>query len=436
MRRTRSIGLLGRILIILLIVMATEFVATTVQYQRASQFSLEEDDARRMAEHLVVARRVMDRTDAAERPVTAAELSTKRFRIRWSRDEPLVSRYGLDRLGRQILDLEPELIAANLRLHLLPLAHGGGIAGTMELSDRSILSFKTFQAHGIWSLTFGRILTLLAPTLALVLIGSIMIGATLRPLRTLIRATMQVGTDDGKPIPEKGPAEIRNLIHAFNAMQERIHRLINSRTQALAAVGHDLRTPLSRLQFRLGSVDMDPETEKAMTQDIEEMTGLLQSMQVYLSGQSSVVSAERVDLAVMASTLVEAARDAGKSAVYYGPNNLEVKVRPVAIRRALNNLIDNALHYGGTVRLTLRRDEQDVVILVEDEGPGIPEDQLAEVVHPFVRLDGARTRNTRGMGLGLSIVSDAVRAEGGTLKLENLPEGGLRVTIFLLAVAM
>jgi signal transduction histidine kinase len=301
----------------------------------------------------------------------------------------------------------------------------------MELSDGSSMTFRAHQTEAIWPLTFGRIVSLLAPTLALVVIGAVMIRVTLRPLRVLMRATRHVGTDDTKPVPEEGAMEVRDLIHAFNTMQLRIHKLINSRTQALAAVGHDLRTPLARLQLRLDALGADAETERAMAQDIAEMNDLLHSLQIYLSGESSSVSPERVDIAVLAATLVEAAADQGGDARYVGPANLEACLRPVAIRRALNNLIDNALHYSGNVRVSLNQEGNAIRILVDDDGPGIAEDKMADVLQPFVRLDGARARNTRGMGLGLAIVNDVVRAEQGTLTLANRPEGGLRVVISL-----
>lgn len=430
--RARSLGILTRILLILVAIMATEFVANTLVFNRANRFALHEDDAHRMAEHLVVARRLLDRTRPAERPTVASELSTDRFTFRWSRSgDVMPASLSLNNMRSQILEEEPALLAAKLRLHLLPLPKGGDVAGSMELSDGTLLFFRTYQAKGLWTLTFGRILSLIAPTLVLVLIGIFMVRATLRPLNVLMRATRQVGTGDPQPVPEAGPTEVRHLIHAFNEMQLRIHRLVSSRTQALAAVGHDLRTPLARLQLRLDGARLDPETQRLMDQDIHEMTELLRSLQIYLSGEGETVPAERVDLAVMASTLIDAACDMGKDAHYVGPDHLEVEVRPVALRRALSNLIDNALHYGGNVRLTLREKEDGILVIVDDDGPGIAEEKLPEVLQPFVRLDHARSRNTRGMGLGLPIVKDAVQAEKGSFSIANRPEGGLRATIRL-----
>lgn len=439
-----SVSLLGRILLILIAVMATEFVTNTYLFDRASQFALHEDEVDRIAEHLVVAQRLMDKAAPADRPVLARELQTERFAVRWRRDDPSIpSSYELDTLRNQILGTEPELSGTGLHLHLRPLPKGGGtIEGSMALDDGSYLSFVTYQGRSVWSLTYGRIFGLLAPTLVLVALGGLLIRHTLRPLSVLIRETGRVGTDDHRPVPEAGPKEIRNLIHAFNAMQLRIHRLISSRTQALAAVGHDLRTPLARLRLRLDGVAMDGRTRGAMERDMEEMNDLLRSLEVYLSGEGRSLSPERIDLAVMAMTLIDAARDAGEDADYSGPESLDIVVRPVAVRRALANLIDNALHYGGNARLSLRRiapdqagqigqGDEEAEIIVEDDGPGIAKDRMEEVMQPFVRLDDARGRNTRGMGLGLAIVADAIRMENGHLSLANRESGGLRVTIRL-----
>jgi signal transduction histidine kinase len=432
LNRIASVGLLGRILLILALVMATEFVANTYIFERASRFALRDDEAQRMAAHLVIAQRVLDRTAEPDRPTVARELSTAHFGVRWSRTaEPSATSLALRNLQDQIVRLEPELARSNLRLHLKRLRQGGGIAGSVELRDRSVLAFYSTEEGDVWSLTFGRILTWIAPTLVLVVLGSLMIRVTLRPFRRLILATRKVGTGEPTPVPEEGPGELRGLIRAFNAMQRRIHRLIATRTQALAAVGHDLRTPLARLQLRLDTSAIEPGTHRALSQDIEEMTALLHSLQIYLSGEGNSMPRERIDVAAMAQTLIDAAQDEGKDAIYTGPDSLELVARPVPVRRALSNLVDNALHYGGNVRLSLIGEDGGVRLVVEDDGPGIAPDRIADVLQPFVRLDDARARNTRGMGLGLAIVHDAVKAEGGKFLLENRAEGGLRATIKL-----
>ena len=168
-----------------------------------------------------------------------------------------------------------------------------------------------------------------------------------------------------------------------------------------------------------------------MGDDIDEMGDLLRSLQIYLGGDGQNVPREKVDLTIMAATLIDAACDMGHDARFDAPDNVEAFVRPVAIRRSLSNLIDNAIHYGGNVRLSMTTAGKEIVILVDDDGPGIPAADMDDVMQPFVRLDSARARNTGGMGLGLAVVNDAIRAEDGTLTLINRPQGGFRAMIRL-----
>lgn len=432
MTRWPSIGLLGRIVLILAFVLATEFVANTLIFDRVSKFALQDDEAHRLAEYLVVAHRIMDRTPAPARPEVAEELSTARLAVRWHKGiDTQSTSFALSGLRDQMLGVEPALFEAKLRLHLMPLRQGGDIAGSVELSDHSTMAFQTRQQKSFWPLTLGRIVALALPMLALALIGFMMIRATLRPLRNLMGATRRVGRQEPEPLPERGPQEVRGLIRDFNAMEARIHRLISTRTQALAAVGHDLRTPLARLKFRLDAAALDEETRAAMSDDVREMGDLLRSLQIYLGGEGQGLPAEKIDLAVMAATVIDSARDEGHDAYYDGPSSLEAFARPVSIRRAIANLVENAIHYGGNVRLAIREEADAILILIDDDGPGIPAERMESALQPFVRLDEGRSRNTRGMGLGLAIVQDAIRAEGGALSLANRPEGGLRATIRL-----
>jgi signal transduction histidine kinase len=253
----------------------------------------------------------------------------------------------------------------------------------------------------------------------------------LKPLRNLIGATRNLGEGPPEPVPERGPDELRSLIRALNEMQQRIHQSLIDRTQTMLAIGHDLKTPLSRMKLRLDDDGVDPDLRDGISHDIDEMRLLLESIQAYVDSDGQSIPAERIDIAVMAETLVDTAADHGAEASYTGVSSLEIKARPVPIRRALSNLIENAIHYGGNARVSVRRDGGGVEIVVEDDGPGIPEDRIADALQPFVRLDTARTRDTAGMGLGLPIVRKAVRMENGTLDLRNHPGGGLRATIRL-----
>ena len=412
--------------------MGVEFGASTLLYERASHFSVQEDEAHRLAEHLVIARKLISERPASERPAIARELVTDRYDVHWSPTPPSVfPSPSLTRMRDQILLWEPDLARSHLRLRLSTLPQGSTVVGDLRLDDGSIVGFRMSGVTQGWSLTLGRIALALILALTLLVLSALMIRLTLRPLRTLIAATGQVGRGDQAPVAEAGTDEIRRLIHAFNEMQARIHDLIESRTQALAAVGHDLRTPIARLHLRLEGVEPRAARD-AMQADVAEMEAMVASLLAFLGGEDEPEPLVLADVAVMMQTLADDAGDRGHGATYAGPDHLEMAVRPSALRRALSNLVENALHYGGgSVALTLASAEDGVTIVVEDKGPGIAEDKLDAVTRPFVRLEAERARNTSGLGLGLAIVTQAVADHGGSFLLANRAGGGLRARIWL-----
>ncbi|MEO5587083.1 MAG: ATP-binding protein [Novosphingobium sp.] len=431
MKLLHRAGLGGRLLAIILFVVSLDVIVNSLMFESARVYATREDDAAWMAEHLIVAHRVIDASTPAQRPAVAREMSTERFEISWSQSRtPARNAMELPTLHQQMLGAQPGLRDAQLRLKLLPLSAGGNFSGSTRLRDGSIINFRIY-GHAPLSLNFGRFLSMAVPSMVLVLLAWIMFRMMLHPLRSLVKATSEVGTADPRPLPENGEGEVLHLIRAFNAMQQRIHQLLDSGSQTLLAITHDLRTPLARLQLRIDHAGMDPQLRHGIAQDIDEMRDLLVSLQTYVESGRDNAPLERIDIAVTAQTLINNVRDSGGKASYKGPPHLEIFTRPVAIRRALSNLVENGLAYAGHARLSIAEHSDAVEIVVEDDGPGIPEDRLADVLHPFVRLDNARTRNTKGMGLGLPIVDSVVKAEGGQLLLANKPGGGLRVTIRL-----
>jgi signal transduction histidine kinase len=427
----RRLGLPERLLAVLVLVLIVEFAANSFLFKRVNTFELRRDDAERIAENVVLATRTLERTPVADRVAVARTLSTQRFRLSLApADQRDRGSLGLASLRAQVVSIEPELALGDLELHLEGLPHKDNLSGSIRLADRSVMRFHT-HANAAWKLTLGRIISSVLPTLLLIALGWVLLRATLKPLRDLISATSHLGAGPPEPVPERGPDELRSLIRALNEMQERIHATLTDRTQTMLAIGHDLKTPLSRMQLRLDDSRLDPEIREGLWHDIEEMRLLLESIQAYIESDGRSIQQERIDIAVTAETLVDTICDHGGDAVYGGVANLEVRARPVSIRRALSNLIENAIHYGGNARVSVRRHPDCAEIVVEDDGPGIPEDRIADALQPFVRLDAARSRDTAGMGLGLAIVRKAVHAESGTLELCNRPEGGLRASIRL-----
>ncbi|WP_239025871.1 ATP-binding protein [Sphingomonas paeninsulae] len=422
--------MLGRLFLILLLTVLVEFSASTLLYERASQLSLREDEAHRLAEHLVVSRALLDKWPQEQRKRIARDLVTDRYGIGWSIAQPSSSSFRphLDEMQRQILAWEPQLARSSLHLRLPALQNGSTVLGDLRLSDGS---WMTFEMRGLTSqgnLAVSRILRALIPALILLLFSGLLIRSTLRPLRTLIGATSKVGLGKREPIEEAGSAEIRSLIHAFNEMQDRIHKLIESRTLALAAVSHDLRTPLARLQLRIEAV-RETGLREELGSDVAEMDDMVASLLAFFGRQSDAEKPALADLAVTVLTLVNNAADRGLNAHYIGPDHLEITLHVSAIRRAISNLLENALHYGGRAEVRLESSDSEITITVDDDGPGIPEDRIAEVQQPFVRLADARERNTSGLGLGLAIVASVVEAEGGVFTLTNRSSGGLSARI-------
>jgi signal transduction histidine kinase len=429
-----SAGLIGQIFAILLLAMVLEFGVSTLLYERASQFSVRDDEARRLAEHLLIARKLVDEKPPSARPALARELTTSRYEIRWSPGLPPPPPVpdDLEAMYHQIVGWEPDLARAGLRLNLSSPGRGAVTAGGLRLSDGSWLHFRTRQAIHIPDQILERVVLAMVPAAVLILMGGLLVRRTLLPLRRLALAADRVGSgsDPDEAVPEIGPSEVRRVTGAFNRMHARIYQLIADRTQALAAVGHDLRTPLARLQLRADRI-AEPEVRAAIEADVAEMSAMVASLLAYLGGEDEVEPLAMTDLAVLCATLCDDIADRGREGSYEGPAHLELPLRRVTIKRALVNLVENALHYGDSVFLSLAQEPDRIVLRVEDDGPGIPEASLVHVLDPFVRLDTARARDTIGLGLGLAIVAKAVAEHDGALTLTNRPLGGLRAEIVL-----
>lgn len=427
-----SLGLIGRIFAVLLLTVLIEYAASTWLYERARDYSIRDDEAHRLAEHLVIARKLVSDAPRAQRPDMSEELTTNRYVVDWREalpPPPPVSP-SLDRMFQQIVTWEPELARSDLRLRLSSPGRDGIISGGLRLPDRSWLYFRMRAPLHSLDLAIGRLLMALAPAVGLILIGGLLLRQMLRPMRRLAEAAERIGHDEVESVPEDGPAEVRRVIVAFNGMQARISKLIADRTEALAAVGHDFRTPLARLRLRAETIT-DPATREALHHDLAEMGDMVDSLLTYLGGEEDGDPPVAADLAVLVATVVDNVQDQGRDAEYEGPDHLEMAFRPLPMKRAVVNLVENALHYGGVARVAVIEDGDMAIVRVDDDGPGIPDAMRQRVLEPFVRLDRARSRDTSGFGLGLPIVVRAVEAEGGSLSLENRSGGGLRAEIRL-----
>lgn len=252
-----------------------------------------------------------------------------------------------------------------------------------------------------------------------------------RPLRDLAAAAGRVGdVDEPQQVVTRGPGDVQKTIEAFNAMSRRVSQLLREKDVMLGALGHDLRTPLSSLRIRLETMEPEAERLKAV-KTIEEASDLLEDI-LELSRQGKSREPERtMDVSVLVEDMVEDYAETGAPVTMVSTQRSVAVCRPVLMRRALRNLIDNAATYGGAARLTVEHDAENVRIHIDDDGPGMTEEALSKATDPFYRGEASRNRLTGGAGLGLTLCEAIARAHRGSLTLQNRTPQGLRATISL-----
>jgi len=267
-------------------------------------------------------------------------------------------------------------------------------------------------------------------SLLLIAIAILFLRNQIRPIERLARAAESFGKGrDATAFKPSGAQEVRRAAAAFLDMRERIQRQIDQRTAMLAGVSHDLRTPLTRFKLQLAMLGEGPEIEELKT-DVRDMEHMLEDYLAFARGEEGE-AAQLINLSDLLSEVrFDAERNGNRIALELGPK-VQLPVRRAMFKRCLTNLVDNATKYAATVRVTLAADDKTVTITVDDNGEGIPDDQLEEVFRPFYRLDTARNLDTAGTGLGLAIARDIARSHGGDISLFKSPLGGLRAEITL-----
>lgn len=245
-----------------------------------------------------------------------------------------------------------------------------------------------------------------------------------RPIRVFAAAAERLGANpDAEPLTPSGPSEVRTAIHAFNDMQASLRDHMRRRTQTVAAIAHDLRTPLTRLRFR---AEQAPDVLRdRMAADVEEMDNLIAQAMAWVRGEAPPERVEVFDLSALAADCARGFGETGESVTFSAGPALNVRADPSAVRRAVANLIANAVKYAGSARVSTAAADGRAMVRVEDDGPGLPEEQLQTVFEPFHRAEPSRSRETGGTGLGLTVARQAARAHGGDVMLTNRPEGGL-----------
>jgi signal transduction histidine kinase len=408
---------------------------------------------------------------AAERADRAAALGTDELRVHWSETEPtgrVWTRGPFDTLARQVADglslpreavqmrslrhrdeTGPMLFERSTSLRVRPpainerpalppdadrtprefslrrdeVAVPGVFALSLHLDDGS-WAVLTPNFEPAWTRWLRSTLLWLASAAVISIAAALIVARRVtRPIEIFAAAAQRLGRDPGALVmDEHGPREIRTAIGAFNEMQGRIRRFVQDRTQMLAAIGHDLRTVMTRLRFRLALLG-DGEHQRRMAADLEEMDRMLLAVLSFVKDEAAREPRQALDLAALAVTVTDDVADMGADATYEGPDHVIFNGQPLGLKRMLTNLVDNAVKYGERARVDLRDEGAQIVVTVEDDGPGIPPDQRDRVFAPFARLEGSRSRETGGMGLGLAVARSIARAHGGDVQIASTNSG-------------
>lgn len=410
----------GRIAVLVIALALVQFAATLTLYNRISQDSVREDHARRVAELLEVS----ERLHARGVPEFAQVMSTRHLQV-WQTAQPHVrdsSSKTASQIGALVQRWEPGLQASALQMDIERSGRRENLTGSMALSDGSWLNFRSTDLSSAWPIVASASVITVLLMLLCILVGAVGLRQIGAPFRRLAEATNRIGVGQSVILSEDGPSDIRNLSHAFNAMQGRIAQILGDQTKAMVGLSHDLRTPLSRLN--LCSDFIEPEDMRALVRDnVCEMEALIASLQGFLNAHQFEDRAQQVSLA---DVVAEAGAPWSEHiTVVQAPGASPMVTYPAALRQALAPLVENAVHYGSRAEISIDGD----VIWIRDRGPGIAQEDLAKLIEPFFRADVARGRTTAGFGLGIPTAHTLLQRFEGKLQFGPRDGGGLEVRV-------
>ncbi len=438
----------GRTVVVLVLGLGSSLALAQYLYQTGMERELAASNADRLAERLLVFKHSIATLAPDERDKAAHRLSGGPLEFHWSR-EPLATAGGaLDattvRLRDTILARSQELYGSGLIVgssrgedagHAAqkPPDHDHTTLLSLRLDDGSWANATLARVQSARVTSPSLILSAILGTLGILLMSVLMGRWLTRPLDRLATGAGQLFVSSANvhaPLPEAGTREVRTLAVAINDLQQRIARLVSERTQMLAAVSHDLRTPLTRLRLRADSVP-DDEVRRCIEADLDEMEQMIDATLAFLRDDMSTERVEQVDVAAILHTIATDAADAGHTVEVDTPRSLVIVGRHLALKRALTNVVQNAVKYGGSAAVSGAVIGASVQIVVRDEGPGIATENLETVFEPFFRMEPSRGRSTGGHGLGLTVARTIARAHGGDVSLSNRTPRGLEALMTL-----
>jgi signal transduction histidine kinase len=463
MNRFLPKSLFGQTLLVLLVGLIISHVAGSWIYTLDREQAVRAVGGFAAAQRITNLARLVQETPRQSRARIVAALSDQTFRVSLSAQPPAMSPgdndaevtdaikdFLIDQLSLESTQ-QPRVSASRPTSPLFrgwhpmmgrgPMMHGFGAFGpfvgfrdlqvAVPLSDGQWLSFATALPQGGPAFSPQFLLSMGIMAVIILAVSVWVVRRVTAPLAALSSAAERLGNDlNAPPMPETGTIETRQASRAFNAMQARLRSLIENRTRMLAAISHDLRTPLTLLRLRAESVEDESEREK-MLATIAEMDSMVAATLQFARDEATAEPHRRTDLTALLASVVDDMADIGLPVVMEPAQPIVRECQPASLKRALTNLLDNAVKYGKRARAAIRSTPQAIEITIDDEGLGIPEDALVRVFQPYYRVEGSRNRETGGIGLGLAIALSVVQANGGQLTLSNRLEGGLRACVML-----
>lgn len=380
------------------------------------------------------------------------------FRVSLSTQQPAIANSGQDTpavraIGEFLADRLPEGAVRQIRvavsdspgppfamgyghaMRMGPMMHAvgawRGLEVAMQIADGQWLSFASVLPESGPAVSKQFILSMAVMAVIILVVSIWAVRRVTAPLGEIAQAAERLGKDiAAAPLAEIGTIEMRRAVQAFNGMQARLRRFVEDRTRMLAAISHDLRTPLTSLRLRAEDVESAEEREK-MLAAIDDMIVMIEATLAFARDEASAEPRRRIDLTALVASVVDDMAAAGRPVVMEASPSVICECVPGALKRTVSNLIDNAVKYGKAAHVAVKSTPGTIAIIVEDEGPGIPEEELGQVFQPFYRVEESRSRETGGIGLGLAIAQSIAQAHGGEITLSNRQEGGLRATIGL-----
>jgi two-component system OmpR family sensor kinase len=429
--------IVGRAVAILLLALALSHLLSMAWYRSYLSQQADLADERVVAERIAAVKQAVMALPPGERESAAHSLSGRGLTAHWSAiplvEDASVRDDRLDMLVRRLQQLVPGIDGNGLRVAYAAEGHGADhvLLVSTRLPDGSWLNASATALSTVDRQDRHFIVPTTLMSLAILAVSIYLVRVCTAEFRSIARAARRLGVDvAAPPLPIHGPEEVREAAAAFNEMQNRIRTLVTDRTQMLAAISHDLRSPITAIRLRAEFIEEGDERDRILTQ-LDEMEAMVSATLSFLKDDGGREETRVVEVGALLETICDDMADAGRPVRFDGPTGATMRCRPMALKRALTNLIENAVKYGGSTTVSLAALPDHLTVSIDDNGPGIPEAEMETVFNPFYRLEASRNRETGGFGLGLTVARSVIKGHGGDLVLENRSAGGLRATVTL-----